>query len=446
MTDIAHPRTLDDLATLMRCVHCGSGVTHASGVLQCARGHAYPIDDGVVVVREPGEDPAIERERQAVMAIEATPPGAAPDGPTDFTLASLLSARGPLQQAFLSLPYDDGSAFFRDNGYFRSVAVFAGAFDHLMAQLDLPPGSRVLDVGADFTWSTAWLARRGWRAVAIDINHHLVASRLYREQGLAYGVVNMDMHAGAFGDGVFDAVTAFNALHHTHRLTPLIANLARMLRPGGRLGFIEPYWYHEAVRAAFGAAQIEAGINENVYRLEEWHQTFVSHGLEIRSFAPSHAFIGVYEKLPAGAPARTLTLDAARDELFGPFYGAHIALVGPRSLTAGAGAPASVTVRVANRSRWTWCRDGQVPVHVSYHLYAAADPAGGKGRLLAFDNVRSHLPEFLPPGAVVDVAVRIDAPVEPGRYLAEIDLVHEGVTWVAERGLASESVELTVRP
>ena len=52
-----------------------------------------------------------------------------------------------MQQAFLSLPYDDGSAFYRGNEYFRNVAGFAGAFDHLIGQLDLPPGSIRLKQG-----------------------------------------------------------------------------------------------------------------------------------------------------------------------------------------------------------------------------------------------------------------------------------------------------------
>lgn len=444
MSDPAHDRTLDDLATLLRCVQCGSAVTRTADAMRCARGHAYPIVEGVVIVREDGEDPAIERERRAVLELEEGHSDVFPEGSTDFTLRSLLATRGAVQAAFLSLPYDDGSPFFRHNEYFRNVAGFAGAFDHLVGQLDLPAGSRVLDVGADLTWSTARLARRGWRAVGIDINHHLAAARLFREEGIDFAVVNVDMHAAAFADAVFDGITAFNALHHTHRLTPLIGNLARMLKPSGRLGFVEPYWFHDAVRQAFGAEQIEAGINENVYRLEEWHQTLVSHGLEIRSFAPAHAFIGVYEKLPAGSPARRLTLDAARDELFGPFYGARLALPGARTLQAQPGAQVSLPVRVTNLSRWTWCRDGQIPVHVSYHLHAAAGPAGGTGRLLVFDNLRSHLPEFLRPGGEVDVAMLVDAPAEPGHYVLEIDLVHEGMTWFADRGLSPLSVPLTV--
>ena len=100
----------------------------------------------------------------------------------------------------------------------------------------------------------------------------------------------MDMHLPAFRDGAFDAITAFNALHHTHRLEALIGTLAAALRPGGRLCVVEPYWFLEAVRQAFGAAQIEAGINENVYRLEEWHRWFVQAGPRARDLH-DHALV-----------------------------------------------------------------------------------------------------------------------------------------------------------
>lgn len=236
------------------------------------------------------EDAAIERERRAVWELEASTPATAP---TDFSMTRLLGGPCPLRTAFLALPYDDGSAFFRDNEYFRNVSQFAATFDAVVDRLGLPAGSRILDVGADLTWSSGRLARRGWRPVAIDINHHLAAAQVFRDLGLSFPAVNADMHAPVFADGAFDGVTAFNALHHTHRLEPLVANLARVLRPGGRLGFIEPYWFHEQTRAGFGASQIEAGINENVYRLEEWHRALVGHGLEPVAWMAGASFHGV---------------------------------------------------------------------------------------------------------------------------------------------------------
>lgn len=434
---------LVDLATLLRCPGCRGPVLATVAALRCAAcGRAMPIVDGVPQIRDTAEDPAIERERQAVLAIEADAPPSAPPDSTAFVLPWMLAGPCPLRSAFMSLPYDDGSAFYRDNEYFRNVAMFGTAFDFVVDRLGLPAGSRVLDIGADLTWSTSRLARRGWRAVGIDINHHLVASRVFREAGIDYAVANLDMHLPAFADGVFDGVTAFNALHHTHRLEPLVANIARMVTPGGRLGFVEPYWFLQAVRDAFGATQIEAGINENVHRLEEWHAVLVNHGFELRACAAGQAFLAVYERVPADRQ-RHLTVDQARDEFFAPFYRAELEIRTPEPLRLPPQAWATVAVRIGNRSERTWSEVSQVPVHLSYHLLTAGDgpPAA---RMHRFENARTGIGGDLHPGADRLVELPVHAPAVPGHYELVVDLVHEGVTWFADRQQPAPALRLEV--
>lgn len=426
------PALLDDLATLLQCLRCGGAITAGAQTLTCSRcGHAIQVVDGVPQVRDAGEDPAIERERRAVLDIESGAVAELPPGSTDFSLPALLAGPCPLRTAFMSLPYDDGSAFYRENEYFRNVAGFAEAFDYVVHRLGLPPGSRVLDIGADLTWSTSRLARRGWRAVGIDINHHLTASRVFREAGIDFAVASVDMHLPVFREAVFDGVTAFNALHHTHRLEPLVANIARMLRPGGRLGFVEPYWFLESVRDAFGVSQIEAGINENVHRVEEWHAVLVNHGFELRDCAVGHAFLAVYERA-APERVRCISVAQARDEVFEPFYRSALSVEGASGLQMAAGASGHLPVRVRNLSSRTWSERSQVPVHLSYHLLSAGDGVSTE-RVRRFDNARTGIGGDLHPGDERVVQLHVDAPQEPGRYELEIDLVQEGVTWFADR-------------
>lgn len=443
MFDAATDAVLLDLATLLRCPGCGGAVAATPARLTCTScGRQMPIVDGVPQIRDASEDPAIERERQAVLEIEATAPPELPPGSTLFSLPVMLAGPCPLRTAFMSLPYDDGSAFYRENEYFQNVARFATAFDYVVDRLGLPPGSRVLDIGADLTWSTSRLARRGWRPVGIDINHHLVASRVFREAGVDFAVANMDMHLPAFADGVFDGVTAFNALHHTHRLEPLIANIARMVRPGGRLGFVEPYWFVQAVRDAFGASQIEAGINENVHRLEEWHVVLVGCGFELQECAVNQAFLAIYERVPPERQRR-ISLAQARDEIFEAFYHAELTPVGPPMLRLAPGEATRVPVRVRNRSPRTWSEVSQIPVHLCYHLLAAGDgpPAS---RMRRFDHPRTGIGGDLHPGAERVVELLVEAPAEPGAYVIDIDLVHEAVTWFADRGQPTAQLALEV--
>ena len=104
MPDQLTQRTLDDLATLMQCVRCGGPLRREADAFTCSSGHTFPIADGVVMVRADDEDPAVERERHAVLELEQGHPDQFPEGSTDFTLRSLLATRGPVQQSFLSLP------------------------------------------------------------------------------------------------------------------------------------------------------------------------------------------------------------------------------------------------------------------------------------------------------------------------------------------------------
>jgi SAM-dependent methyltransferase len=405
--------------------------------IHCRRcGTRLAVDAGVVRIERGDEDDAVRRERQAVLEIERTSTEA-----EAFTFEELMADTAEVRQALLSLPYGNGSRYFEREGYFSNVAKFAPEFDYVVGQLRLPADAVVLDVGADLTWSTARLAARGWRAVATDINHHLPAAAHFRRTGLAYATVNVDMHAPVFGDAVFDAITAFNALHHTHRLDLLAANLARSLKSGGQLGFVEPFCRNEQERQEFGRAQIEAGINENVHLLEEWHDAFRRVGLRRRTCLLTTAFAGIYEKPSEGAPPPFPTVGAAADDFFARFYDAS--LQAPASIPqARPSCVLSVPVVIENRSEVAWASAGSLPVFLSYHLHRVRSTGA---ELAVFDNPRAALPEFVTPGARIKVDLPVEAPSEPGDYLIVIDLVQESRTWFSDRGTPSATVRLGVR-
>ena len=54
--------------------------------------------------------------------------------------------------------------------------------------------------------------------------------------------------------------------------------------------------------------------------------------------------------------------------------------------------------------------------------------------MVAQDDGRAPLLQIVPPGLAWPVLVTMHAPAVPGRYVGEIDLVHEGVTWFADKG------------
>ena len=54
--------------------------------------------------------------------------------------------------------------------------------------------------------------------------------------------------------------------------------------------------------------------------------------------------------------------------------------------------------------------------------------------MVAQDDGRAPLLQVVPPGLEWPVMISFRAPASPGRYVVEIDLVHEGITWWVHKG------------
>lgn len=82
-------------------------------------------------------------------------------------------------------------------------------------------------------------------------------------------------------------------------------------------------------------------------------------------------------------------------------------------------------VRVENRGGavWRWGLEQQPEIRVSHHWRTAA------GEMARYEGLRSPLPCTIRPGESAIVAVWVEAPVEAGAHLLDIDLVHEHVRW-----------------
>lgn len=120
----------------------------------------------------------------------------------------------------------------------------APVFERLLAQLgeDLS-NKRVLEYGCGTGWVTRELARRGASVSAFDISPEAVAKT--RETLHADGVLHrcdVQVMAGEkleYAADTFDAAVGFAILHHLD-LRPAIAEMHRVLKPGGRALFAEP--------------------------------------------------------------------------------------------------------------------------------------------------------------------------------------------------------------
>ncbi len=101
-------------------------------------------------------------------------------------------------------------------------------------------GARVLEIGAGAAQCTRWLVSQGVRALATDVSGGMLAAgaRLDEATGVGTGRVQADARALPFAAGSFDvAFTAFGALPFVPDATRVHAEVARVLRPGGRWVF-----------------------------------------------------------------------------------------------------------------------------------------------------------------------------------------------------------------
>ena len=104
----------------------------------------------------------------------------------------------------------------------------------MVAGLGLPPGSHVLDLAAGTAQIGRLLAEEGHRVVSADISHDMIAAG--HPPGPA---VVAPAERLPFRDGVFDGVTFGYLLRYVDDVLGCLIEIARVTRPGGRVGMVE---------------------------------------------------------------------------------------------------------------------------------------------------------------------------------------------------------------
>jgi demethylmenaquinone methyltransferase / 2-methoxy-6-polyprenyl-1,4-benzoquinol methylase len=105
-----------------------------------------------------------------------------------------------------------------------------------VAALDLPAGARVLDLACGTGDVCRALTSRGYRPVGVDFSLGMLRAR---RDDTATPLVRADALQLPFPDGRFDGVTCGFALRNFAALPPVFDECARVLRPGGRVAFLD---------------------------------------------------------------------------------------------------------------------------------------------------------------------------------------------------------------
>ena len=147
-------------------------------------------------------------------------------------------------------------------------------------------GARVLEVGAGSGRDGLMLAERG--ATVVSLDYSLPSLRLIRSQALGAGTIAAccgDAFALPFADGTFDIVFHQGLLEHFRNPDDLIAENARVLRPGGIMLVDVPqrYHYYTIVKHALIALRLWFAGWEREYSVGELERLLERHSFSVVS-------------------------------------------------------------------------------------------------------------------------------------------------------------------
>ncbi len=159
-------------------------------------------------------------------------------------------------------------------------------------------GDRGLDVATGAGHTALALAGHEVRVVASDLTPRMLreARTLAAEAGagnIAYAVA--DAESLPFADRVFDLVTCRLAAHHFHDIRAAMREIARVTRPGGRIGVIDSIVPCDPSLDAYlnGIEKVRDPSHVRSYHSEEWLEFVANSGLlplRIGFLWKTHAF------------------------------------------------------------------------------------------------------------------------------------------------------------
>jgi SAM-dependent methyltransferase len=145
---------------------------------------------------------------------------------------------GPIQAAWASpigsMLYDNAQALSR-----RLIS----AWQLPIEWLNIPSGGVALDIGSGPGNVTASLARAAGPdglALGVDISEPMLARAVRNEAGPQVGFIKADAQRLPLRDNTVDAVVSTAVLQLIPDPTAAVAEMARVLRPGGRLAIMVP--------------------------------------------------------------------------------------------------------------------------------------------------------------------------------------------------------------
>jgi ubiquinone/menaquinone biosynthesis C-methylase UbiE len=339
----------------------------------------------------------------------------------------------------------------------------------LLQGLELTPGMTVLEFGSGTGWLARYLTQLGCRMILLDVSPTAlkIARELFAKQPV-FGnrpepqFLPFDARHIDLPDHSVDRILCFDSFHHSTDPDAILAEFARLLKPGGIAGFAEPGPFHSKTPQS----QFEMrtyGVVENDVDIHAIWETSKNAGfvdLRVAAFniPPFHVSLAEFDELLAGGDAYVRWAESTRSFLTGnrTFFlrmagreeldsrkasGLHATIEASLAAPPVAGQPIRIRTKVANSGRAAWLPSAEDfgGVSIGAHLYDA------EGKLVAFDYGWQHLPEALTPGGQLELEFDLP-PLAAGHWTIELDCVANHVAWFTQTGSPAKRIDVESRP
>src|SRR6185436_3370370 len=121
-------------------------------------------------------------------------------------------------------------------GYERISLHLGDAIDHAINRLSPRAGERILDLGTGTGLAARRIAALGAKVTGIDLGAELIEAAKRLAPGVDFRVG--DAEQLSFDDGSFDAAVSTFGIMFVNRPEAAAAELARVVRPGGRIAVV----------------------------------------------------------------------------------------------------------------------------------------------------------------------------------------------------------------
>ena len=345
---------------------------------------------------------------------------------------------------------------------------------HLLAGLRLLPGMRVVDFGAGSCWLSRWLTQLGMEVIALDVSPTAlkIGQELYRRLPVigerpAPTFLVFDGHRIDLPDASVDRIVVLDTFHHLLNPDKVLAEMSRILKPGGIAGFSEPGPHHSRSPTSQSEMRNYRVLEDDVDIHKIWSAANKAGfgRIQLAVFPATLYLLTLpeFDEYLAGGKQNERFAELTRREMEGRrvFFmqkGAQPPTYDSRS-RAGLAAKVDVTLRaesvkageavearvvVTNTGKATWLPHGTKPGAV----WLGCNLLGPAGRVAGYDCPRHALTPGdgrpVAPGETLTLDVKIPAPPK-GSHVLEFDLVSEAVAWFATVGSEPARVNVEVK-